>query len=85
MPEYLAIEVAVACQAAHLAQLSDRRRRHVLRPASGDPGCMRLTDSHLFAFRDASGRKEIAGVPDPEYGHRVPKAEKVKLEQYFTG
>jgi hypothetical protein len=85
MPDYLAIEVS-------LSHVKPRIWRSFL--ISADATFFDLhqaiqdacgwEDSHLFAFRDARGRKDIAGIPDPDYDDRVPDAETVKLKKYFT-
>jgi hypothetical protein len=39
--------------------------------------------SHLFLFMDGQGKRDIAGVPDPEDPESVPDAESVDLSTYF--
>lgn len=84
MPEYLAIEVS-------LNDVEPRIWRSFLIVANATfydlheaiQAACGWTNSHLFVFRDAGGRKDIAGVPDPDYDHRVPDALMVKLNSYF--
>ncbi len=84
MPEYLAIEVSLVGVEPRIwrsfviaASATFHQLHHAIQDACG------WTNSHLFMFRDADGRKEIAGIPDPEYDRRIPDAEIVKLEKYF--